>query len=767
MGLFSSTKVSVQSSVLNLAGDFTNRPSYLKTTVIDSILAEEDRSVGADIVNSYLKGPGIKLRSYFRWADNGYGFGLPDANVGVTARIDTDILKNEIPTNIGNSIYINSATIGALDFEYFAAQWIMENRPDDLFLDWEADVESVGSVHTMTILFPDMSTVSFVLNDFDNTSTYIYARYYEVPDTVVDPSEYASMGEKLYIYRIGSGNSNLDSSYTVNDTYSKFFPTVPVRIDNDWVNNRFTDSEINTVNKAVLRATNRHTNLNKLIDKVTTSITNAEGDDAASLSDIDHVFMVHGVSLNTLSYCGKLYLYNFFEKLRTSQAVDEPNYQTTIDEQNATIATNTARRNGWDVWLAAQSDVNDPLYGTTAPNTGAGYTMTGVGLFGISDIAETANTLDFTTDSRIPFNPKIGWNFITKETFAGLGKVGAEEDDVWIEKDAGGENIVLLYKQHANTYTILAVHGLLYTNPVYGSKEVRYTGIQALDDVEESGFIVPLHYQTFREMPIVQSTQLSMECGYLVFNVYEVVKVKWWKRLLAFALAFVLTLFSGVGILGSNAIIGSVLGLSGTAATVVGALINTFAGMFVGVAIEKVLSTIFGAKLGAIIGAVIGFLVSSGTLNFNKGGALLNWSNLTRIDNIMKLGDALTSGISGWLRANSIEMIQEGNDYITASNRTIWEIEKKRYEEFGNGAALDPTRYIMYGRFPTVDLDYTFDYGDNPIYSRDNYSNLQLQMPESPDSFLSRTLMTGMDNVKLSIDMVTNFTTITTALPTR
>ncbi len=67
MGLFSSKKTTyVASQVWNLAGAIEDRPNFLKMTVLGSVLRSPN--IGDSIVSSYITGPGIKFRSYDRWA---------------------------------------------------------------------------------------------------------------------------------------------------------------------------------------------------------------------------------------------------------------------------------------------------------------------------------------------------------------------------------------------------------------------------------------------------------------------------------------------------------------------------------------------------------------------------------------------------------------------------------------------------------------------------------------------------------------------------
>ena len=70
MGLFGGGKeVHVASSVYNMAGEEKDRAHYLKNLVLRNVLSGTKGGLGETIAQGYLKGPGIKFRSFFRWAE--------------------------------------------------------------------------------------------------------------------------------------------------------------------------------------------------------------------------------------------------------------------------------------------------------------------------------------------------------------------------------------------------------------------------------------------------------------------------------------------------------------------------------------------------------------------------------------------------------------------------------------------------------------------------------------------------------------------------
>lgn len=185
-----------------------------------------------------------------------------------------------------------------------------------------------------------------------------------------------------------------------------------------------------------------------------------------------------------------------------------------------------------------------------------------------------------------------------------------------------------------------------------------------LEDGEESGFLVPLHYATFRAMPLMHSTQMTTACVFLVINCYQKKKAE------VVAAGHLqnpvrdchrnrgeLLCSGAIGLLGSNIAVGGALNLTGTAAAIVGSVANALAALVLTTIIEKVTAKmgVFGAILGAVLGIVIGGAIS----NFSQGaGFTFNFSDLMRADNIMKLLDAAGQGYSAYVQA-SINSMQD------------------------------------------------------------------------------------------------------------
>ena len=143
MGLFSGkTIINVASSVYNMAGDEKDRPIFLKNLIIRNILSGTKRSLGDTITTGYINGPGIKFRTFFRWAVDSYGLiGMPTGSMYAGDIINTQTVADHIPAAANETIWVQEAKLGESDYGEWADQWMIEHYPDELDTEWEADLD--------------------------------------------------------------------------------------------------------------------------------------------------------------------------------------------------------------------------------------------------------------------------------------------------------------------------------------------------------------------------------------------------------------------------------------------------------------------------------------------------------------------------------------------------------------------------------------------------------------------------------------------------
>ena len=373
----------------------------------------------------------------------------------------------------------------------------------------------------------------------------------------------------------------------------------------------------------------------------------------------------------------------------------------------------------------------------------------------------------------INYDIRISWNFIAETLNQnGKGRPGAKKNDIWLQhlgtttiqapiytgegshngwqgvrgnQSTSYDTMRIYWQYEDNKYRYMDVAGLVHRNYVYGGKTVTITAKEALNDGEESGFLIPLHYATYRAMRLVDSTQMGTACVFLVFNVYEKKKKKWWQSwffqiLFVIVIAVVSVLFTGgagFGLLGAHMAVGSSFGLTGMAAAIAGSIANALAALVLTTLISK-LTEGMGA-FGAILGAVIGIVVSGAIMNFQMGGGFnFNFADLMKAENILKLLDAAGQGYQAYVQASITDMQNELVKIQEEANAELRRVREAFFEQFGyGGGQIDPMMFV----------------DNTPVIA------------ESRDTFLTRTLMTGSDVAQMSHDMLSDYVTLTTTLP--
>lgn len=559
---------------------------------------------------------------------------------------------------------------------------------------------------------------------------------------------------RIFIYGYGTGNPELDALFVSGVTDGEFIPFIPLRTRNRMVDEANFPDVYPWTKRAYKKATG---------SKIDTLLSSIEDND--DIDDVDFAYLVCGVALNTKDNDSRRYIYEFLQQLMLGQGNSGTEYTNWLQEWAAIDAIMDV----WTTWWTAQSKPDDPLYGTEEPPYNYNYPP-----LPVSEIKSYSNA------HRNKFSMRIIWNGMDETTGTGLKKPDAIPGDVWIEKkgydeidlwayyagsgDSGEgygyvrsvahkiEHIQIHWQTSANTWRTLDVWGLEHRNDVYNDQSVDTTAFKALEETDESGFIVPIHETVFKSLSLKASTQVATQCFFLVFNCYEIVKQKWYQtglfKIVVIIIIVVISIFfppaggaaGGAGILGANAAVGAAVGLTGMAAIVAGAIINAIAAMIVMSIITKVATSLFGDKIGIIVATVASFIA----MNPGLAGAsstqsiATSFSNLMSPVGLMKLSMAVGSGYTGYVNA-------ETQEYLAETDRITREYEKQMK--------------IISDAYET-----TFGYGQGVIDPMNLLDSTNIvQAAESSESFLTRTLMTGTDIAEISIGLISQFAETTTS----
>lgn len=554
---------------------------------------------------------------------------------------------------------------------------------------------------------------------------------------------------KVYIYKYNSGNSLLDDMWNPSQSMGGFYPPIPFRLNNKFISEDYLPEVYEEVEKAYKKATTG--DFDDLVEEL---------EDNESLGDIDYAYVVFGVCLNVLEQSSRKYIYQFFKEIL--------NDYVTIgtDEYEAWQVQWAAAKESWDIWVEwreAQTNPLDPLYGTTAPTRLAYPEM-------------PANSLRVSTGNNpvMNYDITISWNSMSESEGFGELKADAEADELWFTQgdesefteviwgDDGEGNygpieggttttneIFLNWQITEDTWRRLRIVGLKHRNLIYGGKSVDITAAEALDDGEESGFIIPLHDGVFRSMGMVNRTQMTTACCFMVFNCYQVVKQKWYQttifKIILIIIVIVVAYFTGGaslsasgGVLGANAVVGAAIigaGASALVTAIVGAVANAIAAILITKLVTAGATALFGEKWGAIIGAIASVIALQVGTSMASGQTFANsFSGMMRADNLIRLTEAAGKGYSAYIQGANADLLAEQEEVLEEYEKESREVRQAWVDNLGGGnGVVDP-------------LAITDIFGSSV---------------ESVDSFLQRTLMTGSDIADMSLDLLTNFADIT------
>ncbi|UZV39849.1 hypothetical protein [Xanthomonas virus PB119] len=552
---------------------------------------------------------------------------------------------------------------------------------------------------------------------------------------------------QMFIYQMGTGNAVLDAMFAPPTGNQIFYPYIPFRVDNQFISPTFHPNVYDESKKALRKATT-----NGKYDDIIKKIADNE-----SIGDIDYAYAVFGVSLNVKEVACREYIYRFFQSLLVQEGVGgDGSYNAWKLEWNAADRSMDA----WYAWKTAQSDSSNPLFGTPEPAKLAYPAMQTKQLKIRSDVG-----------TAMDYHISIEWSAINETVFTGVGKEGAKQGDLWFTTEAADEfnekgyvggvwgtlvsmamsSVQLYWQDSPTTYRRLSFRGLRHYNFVYKGKHIIIDAKEALEDTEESGFIIPLHEGVYRAMPLKSSTQMATACMFLMFNCYKTTKKKWYQTgifaVVIIIIIIVITIFfppagagaaGGGGLLGANAAVGAAIGLTGAAAIIVGAIANAIAAMLLVNIIQRGAVAIFGDKLGTIIGAIAAVIaLNVGTAMANGQTMAQGFGNMMQADNLLALTSTSLNAYSNYVNVSTQSILEKTNQLLQDYKVESEAVSQAYADAFGvNKGVIDP--------LSLTDAVRSFTY-----------------TPESRQSFLDRTLMLGSDIADMSLNMLTNFADLT------
>ena len=556
--------------------------------------------------------------------------------------------------------------------------------------------------------------------------------------------------ERVLIYRKGD-NAAVDNFIFGDferDT-GLYLPIIPLRLHNRAVNKTNYPAQYALNRKAARRAFKKASTIDKLLKNLNSN---------KQVSEIDHAWVVFGSSLGSKEQDALNYNYQFMKDWVEGTPYDPKAIKNPYEYSAALIAYWEALEE-YEKYSTGSVEVNikrrppRPIPPVTASYKFQTYQVS-KSWFTSERVLDTKWAYNIMVSARggdlrtgtsyhSRSSKKAGTCWVYKEGSVAIKTrvlVSAGEGSYWEYKIDSYPVIVFGKQLTVSTWEEYVFFDMSHTNYVYEGLSVVTTADKALKQGENSSFLLPMSDQVLKNMQMIEGTQLAMASSYLVINYYDKQKVPWYAsgffKVVLIVIVIVVFVYTGyvdgstMGVLGTNAAVGATLGFAAgsTAAILAGAVVNALAAAIISAIITKLSMALLGDKIGAIVGAVASMVVVWGmTNNWNfSAGDLMH--SFTKADNLIKMSMSGADMAAQYMQASAQQII--------ADTQSLLEDYKDKATEL---AAMTQQYLGSSGIDPTVIAEATRN------------------LVESPEDFLSRTLMTGDDIVDITLSLVERF----------
>lgn len=589
---------------------------------------------------------------------------------------------------------------------------------------------SVG--FTITRYSPVTQTITITTN---TPSLETYWKYKQVT-TLVKQDKW--LPYLLKIYQKGSSGTGDSLLFNPPTTAQKFFPVIPLRRDNVMVDLANFPTQYGWNRKATRKAFGSKKKYNDLIDSLA---------DNPSLGDIDHAWVVFGVSLSTKQQDGIRYLYEFFEDLANNTVSTVGAYKSPSGYESA-----------WAAFvIAAQATTNDEfgveITARPIPPTVQEYTFTINASGGTQDwlfnttITAKGGGQVVGTGFHARSNGKVGNSWLYAKSTVTLSVPTFNNDGVTVYSPSVTTVIAFGKQVTTDNWVEYEFFDLTHINNVYQGITATTPATTVIASTDEnSSFIIPLTETVLKDLTLIRRTQLSLECSFLVVNYYDKQTIPWYStgffQIVLVVVIIVVAVYTGyigpesAGVFGTNAAVGATLGFTGTAAIVAGAIVNAVGAAIVAGMITNAAIRVFGEEFGRVVGFVASMLAIN-AMSSNGPFSLANtWAEMTKADNLIRMSMSGIQQYGNYMQSQAMKLNAETQALLEETNTALKEINLLMQELLGDTGVdaktiTDAMRYAA----------------------------------ETPSQFLSRTTMTGNEIAEISIKLVEDFPAPQLALP--
>ena len=526
----------------------------------------DESSLVAQIVNSLAQGIAYQTKTLRKYAQNHYTLGLPTCTLSATNSFDSEDLSEIIAEDVGasygvevgvNFVDIASIYYGILPYLYDVRGWNattnqVSNIPASILALDEikfGDVPYKAEVYNATynavektvkivfkIYYARVTTVTEVINfETVTTTETAWIEFASWSDTVSLPTNYPlyqrcciatyylinsegtiSDTQNWWYYVLASNKYDLNLSDAI-DLDNQLFPIVPLRSNNvDLTSAAYQDTELYITSK-------------RLMAKIGIDIDDAAAslNESSSIDDIDHAYIMWGVSLQTDNQSCLRYLVRYFDYLADNSLIssyaqfneylENGRYLTEVVDYTSNSEESVNTDTSTYEWFDDESESV-----STSTTTGdIQRTLVGSGL---------NVSISFTVIRSDLYTGTIGEvGEIVKTWYSGVDDTVATGENEDEDNPSNSASVLILQEQLTDTvYRQIYVRGLVHYNYLNSDYYVMTTLAKVIADEDENNFIIPLHYGLLTHMRLAEQNEVTTLALILVLTCYAEETYGWY-----------------------------------------------------------------------------------------------------------------------------------------------------------------------------------------------------------------------------------------------
>lgn len=698
MGFFGSkTKTYVYASTFPLAEP---NPNEVKDAVLYALIS--NGSLSDSLINLTLNGMGNKTDQMRSYAKTHYTLGLPSCGYSDAVILNTEDVADAIGQDVGalHGVLVDFNCVDYVSLFYAVAPFLMSARkwdpsnslihaypsgmalPDGLNLVRVDDVSLTadGAMASITYGIHTYRTREVRVQDgsrdgwSNRTETYLaetntYAEVCPIPQGLpmgrkcciagyhlLDASGIPENKRHWWYYDVASGKHPALNVQDSIEEPNNLLPVVPIRYNNQTLVGENAQGELYETGKKMMKR------IGVDIDELGASL-----EENPDIAEIDHAYVMFGISLQTTDNTAIQYLVEFFDHVADRAAV------SMMDHVDSQMDEGAAQQNIFSV------------YGSASP--GPGHTVEGsewVDADGDTIQSTTIGSNHVTTLTEHGLNLSISYSYIQSDIVAGsIGEKGTATMEKTLQPRTRPPRInpfsvpqdtsVLTLKLQItdNAYKRIIVKDLVHRNYVYGYRAVTTTLTDVIEEPEDENFVIPIHYGVASRLPVLLKNQLYTQAVVMVVNSVVHQKVRWYERnffkMIVMVVAIVIAVWSGqvwVAKLGKAV-------AAGTAA-VMGFLLKT-------ILISVVITVGFefvAKQIGPELAAIIGLVVAAATIIYNPAGSFqMMGQAIPTSQAVLACSNALIAGAQKQIQHEIDDVTREMEDFTADAEAKMKKLE--------------------------------------------------------------------------------------------